>query len=703
MSNDSDATAQPRDDSQKKRTRKRRVLRNALVGILILIIAFALTFSSIMSRVIASKLKSAVETRLRADLEFDSLDYTFPYSVAIHKVRFIGKKSNDRTTLLTIDELDLTLAEIPWPKKPVVIRNLDLKHPSIHVVRDQAGEVVKVETIPQPERKPETPSPPPPPKPQYKLSEMFELRRFTIDGGEIVYEDLAAPGAVPLAFRNINANLGVTPISKAVYSYTLTTNQEPYVSLDSTGKMDIDGLQLDVEQLAMKLEAKPGSTESPLPPRVQRVMNDMQITGAFAVKAKATVPLRSMKEAQFSADADLTDGSAILPRRQKFIEDLNFHLHADRQSELTQIMLPHLAARSGVAMLKIDPTIARFTAGGWSIERFSGSLIATPGAQATRPVKIAGVPLASGTVEFTGQASDTPGSKPIYSANVSMRDCVVELPNWPSPISALNGELVVAPGSVQITKADANLLGGHAIAIGEIGLRKPLTYQGTVSGQNLELSEILSVPKVLPNRKFSAAGKTDAELNFNGVIPTDGSKISEQLILRGTAEIDGAQIWDLPILDGVVKEIGVTRDGLKLSDAAARFDFRKRVITLHRTAINSDLLGVQGRGTIELDGELNLDIIAAPLGDWKKQIERTRIPIVSDIVGGAAAAVQKLVNTATSKLLYQFQVTGKTSNPQIKPIPAPILTDVAAGTFGQMLQQMKEGDLLAALKEDEKK
>jgi hypothetical protein len=679
------------------------MLRNILLGILIVFIAFALTFSSFMSRLIASKLKSAVEARLRADLEFDSLEYTFPYSVQLRNVRFVGKKSNDRTTLLTIYQLDLTLAQIPWPKNPVVIKNLDLMHPSIHVVRDQAGEVVKLETIAQPEQRPENPTNPPPPKPQYKLSEMLELRHFTISGGEIVYEDHATPGAVPLAFRHINANLGVTPVSKAVYSYKLTTNQEPYVSIYSTGKMDIDALRLDVEQLAMKLEAKPSNVESPLPPNVQRVMNDMQITGAFAVKAKATVPLRAMKDAEFSADADLTDGSAILPRRQKFIEDLNFHLHADRQGELTQIMLPHFVARSGIAVLKIDPAVARFTAGGWSISRFSGSLIAAPGDEATRPVKVAGIPLTSGTIEFTGQASHAPDSPATYSANVIVRDCVVEATGWPSPIRALNGDLVVSPGLVRISKADADMLGGHVNAVGEIGVKKPFTYQGTVSGQNMELSQIMAIPKVMPNRQFSIAGKTDAEMNFNGVIPTDGSRFSDQLILRGTAEVDGGQIWDLPILDGVVKEIGIARDGLKLSDAAARFDFRKRVITLHRAALSSDLLGVQGKGTVELGGDLNLDIIAAPLGDWKKQIERTRIPIVSNIVGDAAAAVQKLVNTATSKLIYQFQVTGKTSDPQIKPIPAPILTDVAAGTFGKMLQQMKEGDLLASLKEDEKK
>jgi len=703
----------PSEGEGTKPKRRRRKWRWVLVGLLITFVAIALTFSSFMSRIIASKLKSAVESRLRATFEFDSLDYTFPYSVEIRNVRFIGQKSNDRTTLLTIDQLDLTLARIPWPKSPVVIKNLDLKGPSVHIVRDKAGEIVQVETIERPkqiepaEQKPDvapTPQPPPSPSPppQHKLSEMFELRRFTISGGEIVYEDHATPGAVPLVFRNINSDLGVTPVSRAIYAYKLTTRQEPLVSISASGMMDIDALRLDLERFDLRLEAKPSTADSPLPPSVQRAMNQMQMAGALTARGKAMLPLRAMKDAEFSVDADLTDGRAILPRNRATVDELSAHVHADRKDGLTQILLPHFIARSGIAVLRLDPMVTRMAAGGWTIEKFSGSLIATPSESTTLPVRIVGIPLSSGTLEFTGQASRAPGSPVTFSANVSVRDSVVTFPSWPSPIRALNGELVVSPKSVQITTAEADMLDGHVTGDGEVGLAKPFTYQGRLSAKSVELSQVTSLPKVMPNRKFSVAGKSDADVRFNGVIPRDGTRPSEYLIVQGTADVDKGEIWDLPILNGVVSQMGIAREGLKLSDVAARFEFRKRVVTLQRAALNSELLGLQGHGTVDLDGEINLDIIAAPLGDWRKQIERTKIPIVSNVVGGVAGAVQTMLNSATSTLLYQFQVRGKLAEPQIKPVAAPILTDTTAVMFAKMLQQPTEAELLQMVNEEEK-
>ena len=48
--------------------------------------------------------------------------------------------------------------------------------------------------------------------------------------------------------------------------------------------------------------------------------------------------------------------------------------------------------------------------------------------------------------------------------------------------------------------------------------------------------------------------------------------------------------------------------------------------------------------------------------------------VASEIVGG----VQKLLNTATSTLIYEFHITGSVHQPQIFPVPAPVLSPLAA-------------------------
>jgi hypothetical protein len=64
----------------------------------------------------------------------------------------------------------------------------------------------------------------------------------------------------------------------------------------------------------------------------------------------------------------------------------------------------------------------------------------------------------------------------------------------------------------------------------------------------------------------------------------------------------------------------------------------------------------------------------------------------ADLVGG----IQKLLNTASGKLLYQFRVTGDVGKPEVKAVPAPLLTEGAAKLFGEMIKG--GGDLLEGVK-----
>jgi len=57
--------------------------------------------------------------------------------------------------------------------------------------------------------------------------------------------------------------------------------------------------------------------------------------------------------------------------------------------------------------------------------------------------------------------------------------------------------------------------------------------------------------------------------------------------------------------------------------------------------------------------------------------------------------VQKLLNSATGTLLYQFRVTGKLGDKvEVSPVAAPILTETAATVFGRMLSPNKQKRLL---------
>jgi len=99
---------------------------------------------------------------------------------------------------------------------------------------------------------------------------------------------------------------------------------------------------------------------------------------------------------------------------------------------------------------------------------------------------------------------------------------------------------------------------------------------------------------------------------------------------------------------------------------------------------------------------LNLDVVVAPLADWRDKLKETRIPILSDAVGEVAGAIQKLLNTATSTLLYEFRVGGDLKDVKVTTVPAPVLTDAAATIFGKMLNPKKGERPLDWIKSGEK-
>jgi hypothetical protein len=99
---------------------------------------------------------------------------------------------------------------------------------------------------------------------------------------------------------------------------------------------------------------------------------------------------------------------------------------------------------------------------------------------------------------------------------------------------------------------------------------------------------------------------------------------------------------------------------------------------------------------IGFDGQLDMEITAAPLGDWERQIKKTGLPLVSDLAGNFAGGVQRIVSAATNQLLFQFKVSGTCSDPKVDPVPSPIITEHAAQILAKMIR--RDVNLLEALK-----
>jgi uncharacterized protein involved in outer membrane biogenesis len=530
------------------------------------------TYTPIISHLIGDQLGNAVNTRLHAELQYDSLTYIFPYGVRIQNARLHTDPSFGNENLLTIEHLDLHLAELPLPHRPVVIQTIELRSPALHVVRATSG----IEGTSGIERTDEEQQQHPP---THRLSEMFELRKFVISDGSVSYEDRTVPNTEPLVFRGVTADLGVTPQSKALYACELRANEAPFAGLSASGTIDIDALVIQLKQLAMTVESKPVNGESALPPKLQRSLNELDIHGKLSITGSGEWPLRDRSRSWFQADMKLADARAAMPAGQGTVDPLT----------------------------------------------------------------------ATATTEF--------------------RDGKF----W-----------------LDVNQLDGKVLGGTINGRGKID---GPGYDLDLNLSNIDVSQIPAHPGKL-------TGEGTLNIHLSGMFARDPSRAQNSLAGKGEAQITHGRLTEADWLSEIAQRTGIARDSLTTGDAAAVFSIRDSALVIDRGAINTPVLGLQGNGSITFQGDTSLSITAAPLGDWRKKVQGTGIPVLSNVAGAIAAGAQRVVN-AGSRYLYAFEVKGKLPHPQVRAVPAPVLTNTASSVFGKMVQDVKSSDLLKSLKEDE--
>jgi hypothetical protein len=253
-------------------------------------------------------------------------------------------------------------------------------------------------------------------------------------------------------------------------------------------------------------------------------------------------------------------------------------------------------------------------------------------------------------------------------------------------------------GTVQISNFEANLFDGKLVATGQLKRGKPLTYEGHVkiTGADVrQLGDVLAEQGRKPLR-LSGQGYLDAQVGGTG--PTEGRSVTDNFRANGEFEIVEGEFWEVPVLKDILGLVKVSRQAATVGQAAGTFEIHDQVVELTEAAVSAPVLGLEGSGKVWFDGRLDLRVIAVPLADWEDKLKRTGIPIVSDALGLVAGGIQKALNEATSKLLYEFHVAGTIGKPEITTVPAPILSKAGAAIFGKMLSPPKDAHLLDALR-----
>ena len=265
----------------------------------------------------------------------------------------------------------------------------------------------------------------------------------------------------------------------------------------------------------------------------------------------------------------------------------------------------------------------------------------------------------------------------------------------------MSGDATVSNMLVDVRRLEADVLGGKLTATVQVTPASPTKYQGRAYLRGVDL-EAVSKVYVLPETKEARlTGVGNLNIEFAGAARPDGGSPFDALRAGGEFEVFRGHFWTIPVLGEIARRAGGRE--MTVGEAAGVFEVADRRILLRSAAISSPALGVQGSGAIGLDKRLDLDVVAAPLGDWRDKLRQTNVPVLSDVAGEVVGALQNLVNTATSQLLYEFRITGTTAHPHVAAVPVPALSDTAALLFGRMMRAGQDQRLLESVKAPQKR
>ena len=267
------------------------------------------------------------------------------------------------------------------------------------------------------------------------------------------------------------------------------------------------------------------------------------------------------------------------------------------------------------------------------------------------------------------------------------------LDNGRLPIYDVNTVIGVTPDLIEVDKFDAGALNGELHLAGWMkpGQQARYVFNGTVRRADLNrLTQALQKPGQKASPLF---GKLDLRIGGDGFFPTDHRSAADVLVARGAGQIRDGDFWRIPVMKQIAEGAGV-REALTVGDAAAVFDVSHAAVHLHRATASAPVLGVEGSGDISFKGDLNLELIATPLGNWGEKLDH-------GFFSGVANTVQEGLSVATRTALYDVHVRGTLNEPKVSTVPAPFITKEATDLVNFLTGKSQHHDMLDYTQRDQ--
>jgi uncharacterized protein involved in outer membrane biogenesis len=299
----------------------RKVLKWGLVAFgvliavtaLVVILAYRQVSSTDNSRLrawIGSQVRGLVQTYLKPQIEFEDLQYVYPRTVYVNKLRLVSPdpdKAGGTIDILKVAKVTMDLSEIPKEGQPIRIDQLILDHPSVQLVvpvSNDAGMLVGFsDFVRQAALTPQTQ-----PK-EVRLSEVLQITLLQLIEGEVAYQTRAG-GVQTLRLDGINSKMDIQKGQAGWYGLVANLERKGILKLEAAGRLNLDNPVLELTALSMDMKLG-REQDSYLPPQLQSLMRDYQVTGALSMKLSGTMPFAAPLESKLSVTASVRDAHFV--------------------------------------------------------------------------------------------------------------------------------------------------------------------------------------------------------------------------------------------------------------------------------------------------------------------------------------------------------------------------------------------------------
>lgn len=641
-----------------------------------------------VGQLIESKLNAQLAQELGGEFEADVVWYFPPKSVSVSDARiFIPVEGGKFTQMLSLESLDLTLAELPLGKGPVLIESIEIEEPTVRFTDALLAKFGREENAAA--TRPGTQAAENPINSR-KLSEVFRLRRLTLRGGKIQVggDDT---GRDAMVWRNIDVDTDLAKRDDANYAFEIAARSATLANLSLKGAINVDELHLTIEKLAMAVNVARGRPPEELPVVGQDFCREFEIGGNLKIDASADIPLRKIPSSVGRLTINLengtmvgtklvADGSIRAVNGLIALDGFNLDCGGD-EFKISGARLRLDELDHAITVREIVATLMK-SAKGPDYPGEIGDII-----DDFRPE---GLFALSGTISI-----DRKTRKPDLAVMVSSDDAQVFIGEYRIPVTKIKSDLTIEEDMLTISNIGGQCLGGLVHVDGKLLFDQHLTYGGVAYVHDLDLNELAVAVNLPKQQQDNLAGKFDIDLKLAGTAAT-----AEGIGATGTFEINHGKLWEVPVMKQIIDAVPNIRGALTVGEAAGLFDVKNKQVVVKKAAVSAPAIGVQGSGTIGFDGKLDLAVIVAPLADWKKQIQSSNVPLVGHFIGEVAGTVQKGINTVTQFALYEYRIEGTLENPQRRIVPSPGLTRAGANLFNKMIEP-KGKALIDAIDDEE--